>query len=213
MINFSGILNKKTLSVNLFLTYLCSYRLSGGLQPIEKGAKMRKVFLTILLCGSVAACSGDKSPKVAAVMQKNDKYMNCSEVKLEMNEAEFYDKTARKNEGFHAKYLLMPLGYVSTYMNAEDARQASRERVEYLQSIYDILECDRKQRQMLTGPAGYAAPENNGYGGPIPSGYAPAYTPAPPGGSSYNLQPQPPADIYHMQNYTERQERVFNEPM
>jgi len=171
---------------------------------------MRKVFLTILLCGSVAACSGDKSPKVAAVMQKNDKYMNCSEVKLEMNEAEFYDKTARKNEGFHAKYLLMPLGYVSTYMNAEDARQASKERVEYLQSIYDILECDRKQRQMLTGPAGYTAPENNGYGGPMPSGYAP-----PPGSNSYNLPAAPaPIDIYHMQGYTERQaERVYNEPM
>src|ERR1700721_2306282 len=123
---------------------------------------VRKIsYLPLLLC--LAACGGDKTPKVEAVMQKNDKYLNCTEVSLEMNEADFYKKTAENNKDFKAKYLLMPLGYVSTYMNADDAAEASKERVQYLQSIYEILDCERKERQALTGPGGYGTPENNGY--------------------------------------------------
>ena len=81
--------------------------------------------------------------KVAA-MQKKDKNLTCREVLLEQNEAEFYKTTAQKNKNPDVKTLLMPLGYISTYMNAEDAVSAADARVEYLARIYDIMDCENK---------------------------------------------------------------------
>ncbi len=164
---------------------------------------MRKTWL-LLLPFLAAACSGDKSPKVDSVMQKSDKYLSCNDVKLEMNEAQFYERTAEDNKDFHAKYLLMPLGYVSTYMSAEDAMQTSRERVQYLQSIYDILNCDRKERQMMTGPSGYMAPEG--------SGYAPTSVYPQVGPGSYNM-PQNRQQYGGVDNRYARQPVNYGDPL
>ncbi len=123
--------------------------------------------LTCIACAFlISACQGEKSPKVVA-LQKKDKNLNCSEVMLEMNEAEFYRRTAEKNKGPGVKSILMPLGYVSTYIDAEEAVESADSRVEYLNRIYEILECDKKGSgaRRASSPSGYY----------VPNGYYPSY--------------------------------------
>jgi len=94
----------------------------------------------------LSACGGgDPSPTVKA-MQRKDKSLSCKEVLLEMNEADFYKQTAYKNKGPKLKNVLMPLGYVSTYMNAEEAIGAADARIAYLDRIYEILRCEKKDK-------------------------------------------------------------------
>ena len=109
---------------------------------------MKNIVLTTTLCLALVACSGKESEKIAA-MQKKDKNLTCREVLLEQNEAEFYRTTAEKNKNPDVKTLLMPLGYISTYMSAEDAVGAANARVEYLARVYEIMDCDNKL-QMAT---------------------------------------------------------------
>ena len=107
----------------------------------------------------LTACAGEKSPKVTS-LQKRDKNLSCSEVQLEINEAEFYRKTAEQNKNPKIKSLIMPLGYISTYVDAEEASNAADARIEYLNRIYDILNCDSPQAHQRS-----ARYDNVGYGG------------------------------------------------
>lgn len=70
--------------------------------------KLSIILLTSLVTLALSACDGDKSPKVQA-LQKKDKNLSCSEVMLEMNEAEFFRKTAEKNKGPKIKSYLCHL--------------------------------------------------------------------------------------------------------
>ncbi len=126
----------------------------------------------------VAGCSGKQSQKVAS-LQRSDKNLSCKEVMLEMNEAEFYRKNAEKNKGPSISSLVMPLGYISTYMSAEDAIDASNGRVKYLNRIYEILDCDNPNAAANRIPARAAsvAPEF----GPQAS-----YMPVAPGQQQFN---------------------------
>lgn len=103
---------------------------------------IKKLSALGVVLAMTAACSSstDVSTKVQA-MQKKDKQLTCKEILLEMNEAEFYRGVANKNKGPKLKYVLMPLGYISTYMNAEEAIEASNARVSYLDKIYEISGC------------------------------------------------------------------------
>lgn len=107
-----------------------------------------KHLIPIALVLGLAACSGNDSEKIAT-MQKKDKNLTCREVLLEQNEAEFYRNTAEKNKNPGVKSILMPLGYISTYMSAEDAITAANARTDYLSRIYEIMDCDNKL-QMAT---------------------------------------------------------------
>lgn len=116
--------------------------------------KMTMVFAVAVL---LSACAGQKSARVAS-LQKKDKSLSCKEVMLEVNEAEFYRRTAEKNKGPQLKSLLMPLGYISTYVSAQDAIGASDARIEYLNRIYEILDCDNQERRMNHAAVTPAAP-------------------------------------------------------
>ena len=119
----------------------------------------------------LSACgSGDYSTSVKA-MQRKDKRLSCKEILLEMNEAEHYRKMAHKNKGPKLKNVLMPLGYVSTYMNAEEAIGASEARVGYLDQIYEIMRCDEKELMEERQNTPYQQPQ---YYAPEPQGAAPA---------------------------------------
>lgn len=104
---------------------------------------MKKHLITLTAILGLAACSGNSSEKIAT-MQKKDKNLTCREVLLEQNEAEFYRSTAEKNKNPGVKSFLMPLGYISTYMSAEDAITAANARTDYLSRIYEIMDCDNK---------------------------------------------------------------------
>ncbi len=100
-----------------------------------------------LLAVALSACSGARSHKVQA-LQKKDKNLSCREIKLEINEAEFYRKTADNNKQPGVKSLLMPLGYISTYVDADDAASAASARIDYLNRVYEILNCDAEPQAM-----------------------------------------------------------------
>lgn len=129
---------------------------------------------SVLVAGIVlSACAGEKSEKVTA-LQKKDKNLSCDEVMLEINEAEFYRKTAENNKTPKVKSILMPLGYVSTYMDAEDAVGAADSRIDYLNRIYDILKCDDPKERVVRNypphsdyvmPQAYNVPQTNDGGG------------------------------------------------
>lgn len=104
---------------------------------------MKNIILTSALCVALVACAGKESEKVAT-MQKKDKNLTCREVLLEQNEAEFYKSSAQKNKSPDVKAVLMPLGYISTYMSADEAVSAASAREEYLGRIYEIMDCDNK---------------------------------------------------------------------
>jgi hypothetical protein len=40
------------------------------------------------------------------------------------------------------KSIVMPLGYIDTFMSADEAIQAADARIQYLNRIYDIKRCD-----------------------------------------------------------------------
>jgi len=96
------------------------------------------------MCVLVGCSAEDPSTKVKP-MQRKDKRLSCKEILLEMNEAEFYRQMAYKNKGPKIKNVLMPLGYISTYMDSEEAIDAANARVSYLDRIYEIMNCTEKE--------------------------------------------------------------------
>lgn len=98
-------------------------------------------FLIITLTLSLAACSGKKSAQVVA-LQESDKNLSCREIKLEMNEAEFYLKNAKRNKGMGITDIFTPIGYMSTYKSASKAEDSANDRIEYLAKIHDIMHCE-----------------------------------------------------------------------
>jgi len=109
---------------------------------------MTKRFLCLaaFIC-LLASCSGKESTKIKS-LQKKDKKLSCKEILLEMNEAEFYRDVAHRNRGPKLKNILMPLGYISTYMDAGEAIEAADARVTYLDRIYQILRCEEQEARM-----------------------------------------------------------------
>lgn len=108
---------------------------------------LKKITLLLVTSSLVIACSSDKPDiKQVKAMQAKDKNLSCKELLLEMNEADFYREMAHKNKGPKLQSMLMPLGYVSTYMEAEKAIDAAEARVAYLDRIYEILRCEDKDQ-------------------------------------------------------------------
>ena len=62
---------------------------------------------------------------------------------LEINEAEFKRQKAENQQSPGFKSLVMPISYISTYVKAGDKIQEADSRVDYLNRIYEILDCDR----------------------------------------------------------------------
>lgn len=122
----------------------------------------RKIIMLSALSVVIVACGGvssdEASPKVKS-LQKNDKNLSCREILLEMNEAQFYNKMAHKNRGVKLKNVLMPLGYISTYMDSEDAIGAAQARVEYLDKIYEIMHCEEREKELEKLPV-YSPPHS-----------------------------------------------------
>jgi len=123
---------------------------------------MFKKFVVLgVLSVMTVACGGSDSQSVKVKsLQKKDKNLSCREILLEMNEAQFYDRMAHKNRGVKLKNVLMPLGYISTYMDSEDAIGAAQARVEYLDKIYEIMRCEDRERELEKLPV-YQGPRSS----------------------------------------------------
>lgn len=149
---------------------------------------------------TLSACSGESSTQVQA-MQRKDKQLSCKEVLLEMNEAQFYKKMALKNKDPKLKTVLMPLGYISTYMGAEEAAGTATARIEYLDKIYDIMDCDAAN----SAPA-YQQPVNSYQQRNAPPAYVGAtYAPPP---AAYRKPQEAPVTYYQDENEARQQQGV-----
>lgn len=91
---------------------------------------------------ALAACSGKHSPRAAQVTTI-DKNMSCEELQLEINDAEYIRRTALENRGLSARNILWPFGYPATYMSADEALSSAERRLDYLQKVYVIKDCER----------------------------------------------------------------------
>jgi len=98
--------------------------------------------LLVVSCGS--------SDKVASIvpMQSKDKSLTCTEILLEMNDAKFQGNIAKKKKNAKLSSIIMPLGYVSDYLDAEEKIGLSQDRISYLEGIYDIHKCDERKNDV-----------------------------------------------------------------
>ena len=111
----------------------------------------KKILAISLLFLTIVACSGgDKEEKLVTVkpLQKNDKYLTCRELLLEMNEAQFYGKMAHQYRGITLMSIILPLGYISTYVDSGKVIKSAQARVEYLDRIYQIVRCEEREKAL-----------------------------------------------------------------
>lgn len=100
-------------------------------------------FLTIFASSAVFVLSAcGEEPFKVKTMKRGDKDLGCSDILLEVNEAEFHKKQADEKKSLGVKSIVMPLGYIDTYMSADEAISAAESRIAYLNRIYEIKNCD-----------------------------------------------------------------------
>lgn len=99
--------------------------------------KLVIVSATLMLLSSC----GEQSEKVEP-LKRGDKNLSCNDVQLEINEADQYKKMAFDKKRLGIKSIVMPLGYIDTFMSADEAISAADARIQYLNRIYDIKHCD-----------------------------------------------------------------------
>lgn len=121
-----------------------------------------RIFLATAALTMTAACSGTKSTTVTELTQY-DKHMSCTELQLEITEAQFLRDKAERNRGLSVKNVVMPLSYPSTYMSAGNAVEAAGNRIEYLSRLSEIKGCNGQQQYAAAD--GFAAPA--AYGQPM----------------------------------------------
>lgn len=150
---------------------------------------MNKLMIVPVMAAlNVTACGGKHEMVKVEAMQGKDKRLSCEDILLEMNEADFHRQVAHKNKGPKLKNILLPLGYISTYMDAEEAITAAEARVSYLDQIYSIMRCEDQDFQSVQSPqpqadmAGYSGYSSGYYAMPYQQ-YQPMPVAAP--------QPQP----------------------
>ncbi len=102
---------------------------------------MFKKILTLSVVTVFLTSCGERSEKVET-LKRGDKNLSCPEVQLEINEAEQYKKMAYDKQRLGIKSIVMPLGYIDTYMSADEAVQAAEARIQYLNKIFEIKRCD-----------------------------------------------------------------------
>ncbi len=102
---------------------------------------MFKKTITLSVLTLLLSSCGEHAEKVDT-LKRGDKNLSCSDVQLEINEADQYKKMAYDKQKLGIKSIVMPLGYIDTYMSADDAVGAADARINYLNRIYDIKKCD-----------------------------------------------------------------------
>ncbi len=109
-----------------------------------------KIFKIALLCMAalvIAACGKESQVGSRSPVKKDDKFLTCDELMLEINDAQFYRDQAEKNKGLNVRNVVWPVGYPYTYSSAAEAIELSNERIQYLSNIYQIKKCDNEYRR------------------------------------------------------------------
>ncbi len=103
-----------------------------------------KIVSKILSAGVIfaflASCTCGVPLKVTPI-QADDKKLACKDVILEINEAEHYRDEGAEAAGISFGEALMPVCWVSGYIDGSQAKKSANARIDYLGRIYDLLEC------------------------------------------------------------------------
>lgn len=108
----------------------------------------KKLLLVGLLLLPLASCScgsGSYTTEVKPI-QKSDKDLSCKDIVMELNETEFYKKSAEQRKKGRIEDILFPYCYPAGYLNANNTEKQSQSRLEYLNQLYEINDCATKSR-------------------------------------------------------------------
>lgn len=142
----------------------------------------KKILIIGLALVAVVSCTCGVPFKVTAI-QRSDKKLSCKDVILEVNEAEHYRAMAGKERGVGMGEMMMPLCWVSGFVDSEKAIDSANERIKYLSEVYDLLDCGRQ----MPRPPAFAN---------IPRVQQPAPQPRPIIMQVPAPQPMPPSDAF-----------------
>ena len=110
------------------------------------------ILISLIVTTSAVSACGERSQKVEP-LKRGDKNLSCSDIMLEINEADQYKNMAYEKRQLGIKSIVMPLGYIDTYMSADEAIAAADSRVQYLNKIYEIKNCDAQSSAQQTSQA------------------------------------------------------------
>jgi hypothetical protein len=105
--------------------------------------KTLKILTLIVFSAGLLSCTCATPLKVSEI-QVSDKKLSCKEIILEINEAEHYRELAEQERGVSFGNMLMPICWVTSYVDANQAINAAEERIKYLGHIYDVIDCGGK---------------------------------------------------------------------
>lgn len=120
-------------------------------------SRLLKLLIFIGMFGALGACTC-ATPVVVSEIQRSDKKLTCKDVILEINESEHFKDLASKERGIGLGNALMPVCWVSSYVDTSKAINAANARIAYLGNIYDVLDCGGKSDIPNTG---MRAPQSN----------------------------------------------------
>lgn len=140
----------------MYNAYLIVVKIEG-----KRLGNLSKILVLVIICASLLSCTCATPLKVSEI-QKSDKKLSCKDVILEINESEHYRALAKKEEGIHFGNMLMPVCWVTGYVDSRKAISAAEARVKYLGHIYDVLDCggksDKSEKPAAAGAAPFVAP-------------------------------------------------------
>ena len=114
-------------------------------------SKYSKAISLGLVFTVLSSCTCGVPLKVTSI-QRSDKKLACKDIILEINEAEHYRDQAAKEKGIGFGESLMPVCWVSGYIDGEEGVKTANARIEYLGQIYDLLDCGGKQQPKISMP-------------------------------------------------------------
>lgn len=109
----------------------------------------KMLFISTLTVLSACTCA---TPVVVTEIQKSDKKLTCKDIILEINEAEHFKEMAKKEEGIGFGNALMPVCWISSFVDASKAVNSANARIAYLGNIYDVLDCGGRSDEPAVGP-------------------------------------------------------------
>ena len=118
----------------------------------------------------VSSCTCGVPLRVTSI-QRSDKKLACKDVILEINEAEHYRSQAGQEKGIGMGESLMPLCWVSGYVDGDKAIKTANARIDYLGHIYDLMDCGGADRKKMPLPQPIIVP--------VPTAPPPPPRPAP----------------------------------
>lgn len=104
---------------------------------------MKKIMGSLLVASYVAGCA---SPEVVDERQIGDKNMSCTELQEAYEEADKFEREAKREQGVTGKNVGAALFFwpalLVTYNNVGDAVDAAKDRKDYLTRLADKKGCD-----------------------------------------------------------------------